>query len=63
MRKVFSIDLSLKDLFASPTIEKIAKLILAKETQIGRSEKIAKAFLRMKKMTPEQKAKLLQAKR
>jgi amino acid adenylation domain-containing protein/non-ribosomal peptide synthase protein (TIGR01720 family) len=63
MRKIFSIDLSLKDLFTSPTIEKTAQLILAKETQIGRSEKIAKAFLKMRKMTPEEKDKFLQTKR
>ena len=63
MRKIFSIDLSLKDLFASLTIEKTAQLILAKEIQTGRSEKIAKAFMRMKKITPEEKAKLLQGKR
>ncbi|MEM6755196.1 MAG: phosphopantetheine-binding protein [Cyanobacteria bacterium P01_C01_bin.38] len=63
MRKIFSIDLSLKDLFESLTIEKTAQLILAKEIQTGRSEKIAKAFMRMKKITPEEKAKLLQGKR
>ncbi|MEO1561162.1 MAG: amino acid adenylation domain-containing protein, partial [Cyanobacteria bacterium J06632_19] len=63
MRKIFSIDLSLKDLLISLTIEKTAQLILAKEIQTGRSEKIAKAFMRMRKMAPEEKAKLLQGKR
>jgi amino acid adenylation domain-containing protein/non-ribosomal peptide synthase protein (TIGR01720 family) len=59
IKKVFSIDLSLRELFASLTIEKVTQLLLTKETQPGRTEKIAKAFLRMKQMTPEEKAKLL----
>ena len=63
IRKVFSTDLSLRELFTSLTIEKTAQLLLTKETQPDRTEKIAKAFLRMKQMTPEEKAKLLQAKR
>jgi amino acid adenylation domain-containing protein/non-ribosomal peptide synthase protein (TIGR01720 family) len=63
IRKVFSIELSLRELFDSLTIEKTAKLLMMRETQPGRSEKIAKAFLRMKQMTPEEKAKFLEAKR
>lgn len=63
IRKVFAIDVSLRELFASLTIEKTAQLLLSKETQPGRTEKIANAFLRMKQMTPAEKAKLLQAKR
>ncbi|RUS96566.1 hypothetical protein DSM106972_087530 [Dulcicalothrix desertica PCC 7102] len=63
IRKVFFVDVSLREMFAALTIEKTAQLITGKETQPGRTEKIAKAFLRMKQMTPEEKAKLLQTKR
>ena len=62
LRKVFAIEVSLRKLFASLTIEKTAQLLLSKETQSGRTEKIAKAYLRLKQMTPAQKAELLQAK-
>lgn len=63
IRKVFSIDLALRELFDTVTIEKMAQLLVERETQSGRTEKIAKAFLRLKQMTPEEKAKLLQQKR
>ncbi|WDD36769.1 amino acid adenylation domain-containing protein (plasmid) [Nostoc sp. UHCC 0926] len=63
MRKAFSIELSLRELFDALTIEKTALLLIAKETSPGRTEKIALAFLRMKQMTPEEKAILLQTKR
>ncbi|MDZ7968662.1 MAG: amino acid adenylation domain-containing protein [Nostoc sp. DedSLP03] len=59
IRKVFLIDLELRELFDTVTIEKMAQLLLTREPQVGRTEKIAKAFLRIKKMTPEEKAKLL----
>ena len=63
IRKVFLIDLELRELFNTVTIEKMAQLLLDREPQSGRTEKIAKAFLRLKQMTPEEKAKLLEAKR
>jgi len=63
IRKVFSIDLALRELFDTVTIEKIAQLLVERETQSGRTEKIAKAFIRLKQMTPEEKARLLQEKR
>ncbi|MEC4885101.1 MAG: amino acid adenylation domain-containing protein, partial [Scytonema sp. PMC 1070.18] len=63
IRKVFSIDLSLRELFDYPTIEKTTQLLIEKEPQSGRTEKIARAFLRMKRMSPEQKAKFLEEKR
>jgi hypothetical protein len=53
----------LRELFNTVTIEKMAQLLLDREPQSGRTEKIAKAFLRLKQMTPEEKAKLLEAKR
>ncbi|HLP89571.1 MAG TPA: amino acid adenylation domain-containing protein [Nostocaceae cyanobacterium] len=62
LRKVFSVDLSIRELFDTVTIEQMAKLLLAKETQAGRTEKIAQAFVKLKNMTPEEKAKLLQTK-
>ncbi len=63
MRKVFSIDVSLRELFDSLTIEKTAQLLVKREMQLGRTEKIAQAFLRMKHMTPEEKSRFLQEKR
>ncbi|BAZ03055.1 amino acid adenylation domain-containing protein (plasmid) [Tolypothrix tenuis PCC 7101] len=63
IRKVFLIDLELRELFDTVTIERMAQLLLVKEPESGRTEKIAKAFLRLKHMTPEEKIKLLEAKR
>ena len=63
IKKVFSTELELRELFDAVTIEKMAQLLLARDVQSGRTEKIAKVFLRLKKMTPEEKAKLLEAKR
>jgi amino acid adenylation domain-containing protein/non-ribosomal peptide synthase protein (TIGR01720 family) len=63
IRKVFSIDLALRELFDTVTIEKMAQLLVTRETLEGRTLKIAKAFLRLKQMTPEEKARLLQEKR
>jgi len=62
IRKIFSIDLGLRDLFETVTVEKMAQLLVAREIQGGRTEKIAKAFLRLQQMTPEEKARLLQRK-
>lgn len=62
IRKIFGIDISLRELFDALTIEKMAQLLLDRESQKGRVEKIAKVFLRMKQMTPAEKAKLLEAK-
>lgn len=62
IRKIFGIDISLRELFDALTIEKMAQLLLERESQKGRVEKIAKVFLRMKQMTPAEKAKLLEAK-
>jgi amino acid adenylation domain-containing protein/non-ribosomal peptide synthase protein (TIGR01720 family) len=62
IRKVFSIDLALRELFDTVTIEKMAQLLVKRETLEGRTLKIAKAFLRLKQMTPEEKARLLQEK-
>ncbi len=59
IKKVFAIDLALKDLFDAVTIEEIAPLLVEKESKSGNTEKIAKAFLRLKRMTPEEKAQLL----
>ncbi|MCV3217379.1 hypothetical protein OGM63_28380 [Plectonema radiosum NIES-515] len=42
--------------------EKMAQLLVKRETLEGRTLKIAKAFLRLKQMTPEEKARLLQEK-
>ncbi len=63
MKKVFSIDFSLRELFDFPTIEKTAQLLLERETQSGRTEKISRSFLRIKRMTPTEKAKLIAEKR
>ena len=63
IENIFAIELSLRELFESQTIEKIAELLTSREKRSGQTEKIAKVFLRMKKMTPEEKAKLLQNKK
>ncbi|MBO3458681.1 non-ribosomal peptide synthetase [Aetokthonos hydrillicola Thurmond2011] len=62
IEKIFAINLSLRELFESQTIEKITEIFVSRERTSGQSEKIAKVFLRMKKMTPEEKAELFQNK-
>ncbi|MEA5549588.1 amino acid adenylation domain-containing protein [Anabaena cylindrica UHCC 0172] len=61
IKKIFAVDLALKELFDAVTIEEIAPILVERETKSGNTEKIAKAFLRLKRMTPEEKAQLLQA--
>ncbi|MDF5721896.1 MAG: amino acid adenylation domain-containing protein [Rhizonema sp. PD37] len=63
MKKIFSTDFSLGELFEFPTIEQTAQLLLEREIQPGRTDKISRAFLRVKRMTPEEKAKLVAEKR
>jgi amino acid adenylation domain-containing protein len=58
IKKVFAVDLALRELFAAVTIAEIAPLLVERETKSGNTEKIAKAFLRLKRMTPEEKAQL-----
>ncbi|MEA5616259.1 amino acid adenylation domain-containing protein [Cronbergia sp. UHCC 0137] len=62
IKKIFAVDLALRELFDAVSIEKIASLLVERESKLGNTEKIAKAFLRLKRMTPEEKAQLLAAK-
>jgi amino acid adenylation domain-containing protein len=48
VRGSFQVDLPLRRLFGSPTIEALAALVVAGETKPGQSEKIARVLLRMK---------------
>lgn len=58
LRRIFGGDLLLRDLFDAVTVEKLAALLHSRETQSGRTEKVAQAWLRLQSMTPEEKARL-----
>jgi amino acid adenylation domain-containing protein/non-ribosomal peptide synthase protein (TIGR01720 family) len=61
MMRVFQVELPLRELFRSPTIESLAAFILRHETTPGQSEKVARLFLTVKRMSPEEREKLLAA--
>lgn len=62
IEKIFAINLSLRELFESQTIENIAQLIVNREKASNQTEKVAKVFLRMKKMTHKEKAEIFKNK-
>ncbi len=55
----FQVELPLKRLFSSPTIARLEQVVLEIEPRPGQSEKIARALLRLKSLSPEAKEKLL----
>jgi acyl carrier protein len=57
--RIFQIELSLRDLFHNLTIESLAATLNEREPVPGRAVKIASAWLRVKRMTPEEKAEAL----
>ena len=61
VRKIFHIDMSIRRVFESPTIEQLALEIRRLEKQKGQFEKIAKAVLRIRNMTPEERSRMKKA--
>ncbi|UBI40323.1 MULTISPECIES: phosphopantetheine-binding protein [Streptomyces] len=64
LRQVFTPDgISLRTLFLSPTVAGLAEAITAGEDVPGRSEAVAGIHLRVSRMTPEEVARELSARR
>jgi acyl carrier protein len=58
LSRVFQSELPLRDLFRNRTIESLALLLTSREAKPGQAEKIARAWLTIRRMTPEQKKEL-----
>ena len=60
---IFKIDLPLRLLFEHPTVESLARAVVAHETRPGQTERIARLHLELKNMSPDRVQMLLQQKR
>jgi amino acid adenylation domain-containing protein/non-ribosomal peptide synthase protein (TIGR01720 family) len=58
LRQAFSAKLAMRALFEGPTIAQLAQTIVALEARPGRAEQIARALLRIRGMSAEEKALL-----
>ena len=60
---IFKIDLALRLLFENPTVESLARAVVANETRPGQTERIACLHRELKNMSPDRVQMLLQQKR
>ena len=63
VRQTFRVEISLRDLFAEPTIAHLSKILIANEAKPGQTEKIALAVKKIKTMSAEDKENLLAQKK
>ncbi|HEU4323406.1 MAG TPA: amino acid adenylation domain-containing protein [Roseiflexaceae bacterium] len=63
VRQSFQVNLSVRDLFAAPTVAALAQHLVAREPQPGRTDKIAQALKRVWSMSPEERERMLQQKK
>jgi hypothetical protein len=61
VNKVFRTQISLGRLFEKPTVSEMANALIDQEAKPGYMEKIAKALMRVKSMSSEDKKKMLQS--
>lgn len=59
IKKVFQSELALRQLFHSPTIRNLAAIIQQRERAPGLSDKIARLYLKVKRMSPAEREHLL----
>jgi amino acid adenylation domain-containing protein len=62
-RELFRTELALRDLLEAPTVAGMAAVLRQRESKPGLTAAAARAFLRLKKMTPEERQALLEAKK
>ncbi len=63
IRNTFKCELTLRSLFEKPTIAYLSQILIENEIKVGITEKIAKTLVKIKHMSPEEKAQLLAQKR
>jgi acyl carrier protein len=63
IRQSFQIELTVRHLFAAPTVAALAEQIVATESQPGRTDKIAEALQRLKHMSAADRQKMLRQKK
>jgi acyl carrier protein len=63
IRQIFKMELPLKTLFESATVEQFAAAVSRNEAKPGQAEKIARVYLKMRRMSAEDREKALRQKR
>ncbi|MCU0490002.1 MAG: amino acid adenylation domain-containing protein [Chloroflexaceae bacterium] len=63
VRETFHVNLPLRSLFQATTVATLGALVIAHEGQPGQSEKIAQMWLRLQRISPEERQRLLEQKR
>ena len=58
LRRAFNAKLAMRVLFERPTVEQLARAIVALEARPGQAQQVARAVLRLRSMSPEEKAAL-----
>jgi amino acid adenylation domain-containing protein/non-ribosomal peptide synthase protein (TIGR01720 family) len=61
IRQAFKVNITLRSLFAATTVEQLAQVLTGLEPQSDRLRKTAEALLKIKAMSPEEKARRLKA--
>jgi amino acid adenylation domain-containing protein len=63
VQKAFHVHLTVRDIFAAPTVAELARQILKHERQPGQMNKVAVALKRVWSMSPEERQRMLQQKK
>jgi acyl carrier protein len=63
IRQIFKMELPLKTLFESATVEQFAAAVSGAEARPGQAEKIARVYMKMRRMSAEDRERALRQKR
>jgi acyl carrier protein len=63
LRRAFSVKLPMRALFEGPTVEQLARAISALDARPGQAQQVARALLRLRNMSPEEKDQLREQRR